>query len=216
MAYFKVIKRKECWVLTFQGWMLACIVLFSSIIFYTMTIHPYLSVSKPVPAQILAVEEWISPHALEGAASEFKAHGYNLLVVLGDERRWVVPMLRGAGVDERKIVTIQFERVRKDRTFASAVALRNWLLSSGMSGKAVNVYTLGAHARRSWLLFSEALGPESPVGVISCENQDYDPKAWWESSEGFKTVIDETISYVYTRLYFLPAHKTVSSEQENQ
>jgi len=213
MAYFKVIKRKECWVLTFQGWMLACIVLFSSIIFYTMTIHPFLSVSKPVRAQILAVEEWISPHALESAAFEFKAHGYNLLVVLGDERRWVVPILERAGVDKKKIVAIHFEPARKDRTFAAAVALRNWLLSSGMSGKSVNVFTLGAHARRSRLLFREALGSESAVGVISCENEEYDSKAWWESSEGFKTVIDETIAYVYTRLYFLPAHKTVSSEQ---
>ena len=89
-----------------------------------------------------------------------------------------------------------------------AVALRKWLLASGMSGnavKAVNVYTLGVHARRSLLLFREALGSDFTVGIISCEDPDYDPRRWWESSEGFKTVIDETIAYAYTQLFFLPA-----------
>ena len=31
------------------------------------------------------------------------------------------------------------------------------------------------------------------------------PRSGGESSEGFKTVIDETIAYLYTELYFLPA-----------
>ncbi len=176
-------------------------------------IHSFLSVSEPVQAQILAVEEWIPPHALESAASEFKDHDYILLVVLGDARRWVVPILKGAGVDERRIVKVPSQPAVKDRTFALAVALRNWLLASGMPGKAVNVYTLGAHARRSRLLFRKALGPDSTIGIISCADPDYDPKQWWETSEGFKTVIDETIAYIYTQLFFFPANKTVSSEQ---
>ena len=112
------------------------------------------------------MEEWIPPYAIESAASEFKDHGYTLLVVLGNERRWVIPILKEAGVDERQIVKIPVPPVVKDSTFALAVALKNWLLASGMPGKAVNVYTVGVHARRSWLLCRKALGPGFTVGVI--------------------------------------------------
>ena len=150
------------------------------------------------------MEEWIPPHALESAAYEFKAKGYCLLVVLGDEGKLVVSTLERAGVDGRQIVKIPVEPVLKDRTFAYAVALRNWLLSSGMSGKAVNLFTLGVHARRSWMLFRKELGSDFTFGIISCEEQDYDPERWWESSEGFKIVLDETLAYIYTRLVFIP------------
>ena len=126
---------------------------------------------------------------------------------------WVLSVLRKAGVDEGRIVKVSVDSVRKDRTFASAVALRKWLLASGVPGKAVNVYTLGVHARRSLQLFREALGPGFTVGIISCEDPYYDPNRWWQSSEGFKTVICETLSYIYTQLFFSPANKTVSSEQ---
>lgn len=176
-------------------------------------IHQFLGISEPVQANVLAVEEWISPCAMEGAAYEFQAHGCTLLVVLGDERRWVPLALEKAGVDEKKIVAVHFDPGRKDRTFAAAVALRNWFLSSGMSGEPVNLFALGVHARRSLLLFHEALGPDWEFGIISCENPNYDPQKWWESSEGFKTVLDETLAYIYTRLYFLPANKIVRREQ---
>ena len=213
MVCLKLVKKRECWVPTCWGWILIFLLLCFSIGFYTKSIHSFLSVSRPVQAQILAVDEWIPPQALESAASEFKERGYAHLVVLGDERRWVAPILASAGVNEKRIVAIHFETVRKDRTFASAVALRDWLLSSGMSGKAVNLFTLGVHARRSWLLFREALGPGSRVGVIACANPEYDPNKWWESSAGFKTVIDETIAYIYTELFFFPDNKSVSSEE---
>ena len=179
--------------------------MFLAVACYMRNIDSFLSISEPVKAQILAVEEWIPPYAIESAASEFKDHGYILLVVLGNERRWVVPILKEAGVDERQIVKVPVPAGTERPHLRNGGCSQNWLLSSGMSGKAVNVYTLGVHARRSRLLFREALGPVFTVGIISCEDPDYDPKRWWESSEGFKTVIDETLAYIYTQLVFLPA-----------
>ena len=40
------------------------------------------------------------------------------------------------------------------------------------------------------------------VGVIAIENEEYDPKRWWVSSEGVRTVINETIAYVYALVIF--------------
>lgn len=212
MTSLRLVKRKELWVPTCWGWALIVFTILAIVAGYIRNVQSFLSVSEPAKAQILALEEWIPPYAIKCAASEFKDHGYDLLVVLGQDRRWVVPILKEAGVSEWRIVTVPVQPVLKDRSFAFAVALREWLLSSGMSGKAVNVYTFGVHARRSRLLYRKALGSDSVVGIISCENPDYDPEQWWESSEGFKTVIDETIAYIYTQLFFFPP-KAVKSEQ---
>jgi hypothetical protein len=73
----RLIAKKELWVLTRWGWMIVLVGLTICAALYTQNIHSFLSISKPVPAQILALEEWIHPYALESAASEFKDHGYN-------------------------------------------------------------------------------------------------------------------------------------------
>ncbi|MGA7493600.1 MAG: hypothetical protein WB930_16225 [Syntrophobacteraceae bacterium] len=61
-------------------------------------------------------------------------------------------------------------------------------------------------------LFREALAPDVTVGIISCADPYYDPKRWWESSEGFKTVIGETLSYIYAQLFFSPAKVLITNE----
>ncbi|MGO9531617.1 MAG: hypothetical protein ACLP3B_10615 [Syntrophobacteraceae bacterium] len=215
MTSLRLAKKKELWVPTFRGWVLIVFSVFVIVAGYMRSVQSFLAVSEPVQAQILAVEEWISPYAIESAASEFKDHGYDLLVVIGNERRLVVPILKEAGVDARLIVKIPVQPALKDRTFALAVALRNWLLTSGLSGKTINVYTQGVHGRRSRLLFRKALGPGFTVGIISCADPYYDPKQWWETSEGFKTVIDETIAFIYTEVVFLPV-RVVSGKSSEQ
>ena len=54
------------------------------------------------------------------------------------------------------------------------------------------------------MLFKEAMGEEIPVGIIACENREYDPKRWWKTSSGVRTVLDETIAYIYAKLLFNP------------
>ena len=85
MTSLRLVKRKELWVPTRWGWMLIAFTAFAIAAGYVRNIHSFLSVSEPAQAQILAVEEWIPPHALERAASEFKNHEYSYLVVIGDE-----------------------------------------------------------------------------------------------------------------------------------
>jgi hypothetical protein len=64
--------------------------------------------------------------------------------------------------------------------------------------------TLGAHARRTRLLFEKALPKEASVGIIAVENQDFDASHWWRSSQGVRTVVGEIIGYAYARLVFWP------------
>ena len=58
---------------------------------------------------------------------------------------------------------------------------------------------MGAHARRSRLLFAHALGDGFDVGVIPIVDRRFDPAHWWRSSAGVRVTIDETIAYAYAR-----------------
>ncbi|MHC1725291.1 MAG: hypothetical protein AB9866_04635 [Syntrophobacteraceae bacterium] len=200
-----LVERKERWGLTRWGWMLLFLVSALVLLAFVVNIHPFLSISRPLNARLLVVEEWVSLKAFDCAALEFKSKDYSTLVVLGDQRKWVVPILKRAGVPESKIEVIKFEPARKDRTYTSAVALKNWMKTRGILGQEVNVVTMGPHARRSWLLFQKAFGDESEIGIIACEDMDYDPDRWWQTSDGFKNTITETIAYIYARLLFFPA-----------
>jgi uncharacterized SAM-binding protein YcdF (DUF218 family) len=113
-------------------------------------------------------------------------------------------ILKKFGINEKAIVSIPPKPVKRDRTFASALAVKNWLAQKNIQPKGINVFSSGPHSRRSWMLFKEAIGEEIPVGIIACENRGYDPKRWWETSSGVRVVLDETIAYLYAKLLFDP------------
>ena len=82
--------------------------------------------------------------------------------------------------------------------------MRRWLESQGIRSTSLDVITLGPHARRSRLLFEKALGPGVRVGVLAVPDPRFDLAHWWRSSEGVRSVLGETIAYVYARLFFDP------------
>jgi hypothetical protein len=53
----------------------------------------------------------------------------------------------------------------------------------GMHNFSANVFTCGAHSRRSRLVFAEVPGSQIKVGAISWTPPDYPEGPWWKSSE---------------------------------
>ena len=70
--------------------------------------------------------------------------------------------------------------------------------------RSVNVLTEDMHARRTRVLFEEALGKNVAVGVIAVANLDYDASRWWHYSDGLQNVVSEFAAYIYARLVFYP------------
>lgn len=91
---------------------------------------------------------------------------------------------------------------QQDRTYTSAVALKNWLRQSATDETSINVVCKGAHARRSRLLFQMAFGEDSRVVVLAIEDRDYDPRHWWKFSRRVRTVVDELVAYIYAVVVF--------------
>lgn len=154
---------------------------------------------------------------MKEAAEEFSRGQYKYLVTVGgpvegDEgptnqknfAELAARRLQELGVAESSITVLNVPIVTNHRTYASALAVRNWINNSKIEVTGVNVFTLGAHARKSLVLFKRALGPEIKVGVISGTDTDYDPAHWWISVRGIYVILRKTLGYLYAIFWPLP------------
>lgn len=208
-------KKSTFYAPTLTGWILIGLNLSAILMIFLLNIHPYLAQSAPVDGELLVVEGWQPDYALKEAARIFSEGNYKLLVSTGgplDQGSYLLQYKTYAdlarlsfhemGIADSLTVAVPAESVRKDRTYQSAVALKKWLDSSEISVKKIDLLSLGAHTRRSAMIFEKVLKPQIKVGKISVENADYNSDSWWKSSEGVKTVYSEFISLVYT-FFFL-------------
>jgi hypothetical protein len=206
-----LVDKRERWGLTFSGWIVALVVALAAGVVCVPSIHGFLSVDNPVKGQLLVVEGWIPDYAIPGAISEFKSNGYKLMIEVGSYlsdfksyARLTQARLAALGFDEKRLVALETGDVKKDRTYECAKAVSQWAALNGERVQGLDVYSLGAHARRSRLLFQKAFGDDVAIGVIAAEDQSYDPKGWWKCSEGVRTVLDELIAYLYAVVFFHP------------
>lgn len=187
---------------------------------FSRLIYPFLATTAPTYGEVLVVEGRSPDAVFEQAAEFFNRHQYQLLVTTGGPRdatlcfpeyptyaEYAAALLRRLGVRQSRIVAVPKESVRRDRTYASAVAVRDWLRRSGLPVKSIDVFSLGPHARTTQWLFRMAIGDKVNVGVVAATPSAYDADRWWRWSSGVHTVIDETVSYLYTRYLFAPRNE---------
>lgn len=216
--FYGVLVRKECWRLSWRGWLVALTISLLIVITVLLQIHPFLAVTHRVPAKVLVVEGWIHPFAMDAAVKEFKTGHYDRVFVTGGpaegsggysndyntEASVGADLLRQAGIPAAMLQMVPSHVWNRSRTYYSAIALRDWFQGHNVPVRGINVLTENAHARRTWLLFQEALGKNVKVGIISIPNPDYDAGHWWRYSEGVREVIGEAIAYVYAKFFFWP------------
>jgi hypothetical protein len=208
----RLIQRREIWTLTIQGWLIALISIAALLIFAMNHIHSFLAVTSPIDAEVLVVEGWLPDYGLKQAFAEFESGSYHQIITTGMplERGYYLAKyknyanlaaatFRALGLEQDKVISVAAPGAIKDRTYASAIALREWLSKSNIKLKSINLYTHDVHARRSWLLFRQALAPDTKVGVIAAQPLNYDPKRWWRYSSGVRKIIDEFVAYIYAR-----------------
>jgi uncharacterized SAM-binding protein YcdF (DUF218 family) len=161
------------------------------------------------------VDAWLTDRELDNAVEVFKAGNYARVIVPGSimERSLFFPGLKGSGdvtsvvlvykgIPPDKITPLLVKHVKKDRTYQAAITTRRWLEDNNISPSAINLFTSCTHSRRSWMLYQKAFEDYREVGIISARPVGYDAKKWWQSSNGFRTVVDEAIAYLYARMFF--------------
>ena len=203
---------------TWRGWIVLLLLLGVAGMVVLRGIYGFLAVNEPVRNGILVVEGWSPDYVTFGAVEEYRCDGYKMICVTGGpiefgnalrEYRTYAEcgraVLLKAGVSEDAMHAVPADPVERDRTFASAVALKRWIGQSGTVERRVNIMGNGPHARRTRLLYEKALGPEFQVGIFNVEERTFNPKEWWKTSQGFRAVADEAIAYAYARFAFFPA-----------
>lgn len=215
-----LLTRKERWGLSRRGWIVALLAILVVGLLFLWRIHPFLAVTHRVDTRILVVEGWVDPFVIKAAVKEFEDGHYERVFTTGGpvvgtggySNRYDTEA--SVGADELKVAGIPASLVQmvpsrvwdRNRTYYSAIALRDWFHQHHLHVHSFNVLTEDAHARRTWLLFQEAFGPDVKVGIISVANPDYNPKDWWKYSEGVREVIGETIAYIYAKFFFWPGN----------
>jgi hypothetical protein len=113
--------------------------------------------------------------------------------------------LRARGVPADAIAAVAAPASAQERTFLSAVMVRDWAAKEGLEASALDVFSQGPHARRSWRLYRLAFGDRVEVGIHAAPPDRYDPAHWWRTSAGAKDVLTEGIGFAWTACCFRPA-----------
>lgn len=213
--------KKSLWLPTWRGWLLLLALGVLGGFAGRRGIHAFLAPDRPLASDILVVEGWVPDYALRrGLDLSLEQKSRYLLLTGGTVRGEVNPQrgdtyaqraaahLKQIGGDLPHIHPVPSPELTpgpvRDRTYAGALAVKKWLKDQGASARSINILTVGAHARRSRLLFQKAFGPDVEIGVIAVQNREYDPRIWWQYSEGVKEVLSEGAAYFYARFLFWP------------
>ena len=215
IAFFGLLQRRECLVPTWQGLFMFILLGAGFLLIAILNVQSFLTLTEPVKAEVLVVEGWVPDYVLEKAAVEFERGHYSKLYVTGgpieaggmlsDYKTFAelgASILVKMGVSSSVIEAVPAPAVRRDRTYASALALKSRLHQQATAVTGMNLISIGVHARRSHLLFQKAFDNDVRVGIIAIENRNYSNERWWKFSDGVRAVIDELFAYIYALLVF--------------
>ena len=222
--------RKESWRLSGLGRLIVAIATAALATWVFFEVYPFLAITNAVSTDTLVVEGWVHEYALRVAAKEFKTNHYKRVFTTGGPVEGLggyvndyqtaasvgAEGLVNAGIAADAVQMVPSHIIGRDRTYSSAVALRNWLHDNDVSVNSFNVLTEDTHARRTRLLFEEVFGGKVRVGVISIPNLDYDQRHWWRYSQGVKDVLTEGVAYIYAKFLFWPSTAESQSDFRSQ
>jgi len=104
------------------------------------------------------------------------------------------------GLDSSLVLAVPGENVWINRTLSSALAYRDWLETSEIEVKGINIVTMGTHARRTWMTYNKILDKKYQIGIISL------PDYREHSSKKYKVLktLRESLGLLYYWFLLLP------------
>ncbi len=209
---------RTVWLPTAWGWLLLLAAGVGAAAALAHGAYTFLAVQRPlVRADTLVVEGWLSDRELDQAIAAFRRGHYRRVVTTGGPLDWwgerppwktfadrAADYLQRHGLAGVTIVPVPAPRSAQERTFLSAVMVRDWARAAGADLRAFDLYSAGTHARRSRKLYRMAFGPGVDIGVMAAIPEHLDPSRWWATSAGAKSVLGEAVSLAWTTCCFWP------------
>jgi len=223
-----ILRRKERWGLSWRGWLLVTSAGLVAAYLAFLNIHPFLAVTHRVNTNVLVVEGMVQQYAIRAAAAEFRSGSYEWIFTTGGPESGnggyindyytsasvAADSLKKFGIRDDLVQMVPSRVFARERTYSSALALRDWFREHNLAIHSFNVLTQDCHARRTQLLYQKALGRNVTVGIIAVSNPHYDPKDWWCYSDGVREVIGESIAYIYAKLFSYDCGKTGTASSQ--
>jgi len=206
----RLLRRRALWWPTWQGWLLLVLLagMVTTVVFRNA--ESFLSLTERVSADVLVVEGWIGEEGLRGAIDEFQRGGYRWVISVGG---WpghspkttaelaAEDLIRLGCPTNHLLVGLPSKRP-EDRTYECAKSACDLLARRRIHPTGIMVFTKGAHARRSRLVYRKAVGNGIAVGVIAYPGSEEQRKPWWRSTVRSKAVIEESCGWLMERLGF--------------
>jgi hypothetical protein len=104
------------------------------------------------------------------------------------------------GIDSSQIKATPGKRVNINRTLTSALSFRDWLKTTKIEIKGINIISLGAHTRRTWMIYNRILHKKYEIGIISLPDYHFNHS---RSYRILKTV-RETLGIIYYWFILIP------------
>ncbi len=207
----KLIRKTEVRRPTRWGFLLIFLLIGALGLGLSLGLYPFLAQNRPLSqAELIIIEGWMPDAELAQMVADTEPGA--LFVTTGgpikfggslfDEKTYAevtTVRLQKLGVSSEVILTASAPDVAADRTYTSALAVFDKLKERGLSGRSANLYTLGAHSRRSFLLYRLAFGPQASLGVVLVESEELDQRHWCRSSLAFRQVVGEAIAWLYVQ-----------------
>jgi hypothetical protein len=208
---------------TWRGWLVLGLAGAIFLFWIVRDLHAFLAVNDPISNGILVVEGWTPDYGMELVREKFRQDHHDKIYVTGGPIEYGMHLsayqtyaqlgaatLVKLGLDSNVVQAVPAPFVKQDRTYYSALTLKKWLLSHGITPTRIQLLSDGPHTRRSQLLFQLAMGKEVTVGAIAIPPRDYDEQHWWRYSAGVRSVISEFVGYLYAKLLFFPPRQSTA------
>ena len=217
MKRIALFRPRQIWMPTMYGWFSLMAITLVMCLFVVNNIYSFLAQNEPIRARVLVVEGWLAPEELDQAVQAFKKGGYERVVTTGgpimgwpelyrhtNYAKMAADYLAQHGIPRNLIISVPTPKSAQERTFLSAVVLRDSAHQLGITFDAMNLFSSGAHSRRSRLLFQMAFGQKVRIGILASRPSEYDPEAWWRSSSGVESIIFQSIGLLWVKCFFWP------------
>ena len=221
--------RRHIWLPTWWSALLLVFIALGTTLLALRQLASYLAVDEPATgrdgqgARTLIVEGWLDEDALDDATALIARGRYRRVVASGgpiegwrEDQRWVTYAERAADYlrrhGAREVVAVAAPKSMQDRSFVSAVVVRDWLRQQGSAVEAVDLFSASVHARRSRLVYRLAFGRDVEIGVFAAAPRRYSLDRWWTTSDGAKSVLEEAIGLAWTKCCFRPPASMSAAE----
>jgi hypothetical protein len=104
------------------------------------------------------------------------------------------------GVDSSLIIAVPGKDVKINRTLTSALAFRDWLKTTNINIKGINIITVGTHASRTLMTYNKILKGKYNIGIISLP--DYNSRRSGRSK--ILKTLREAIGIIYYWFLLIP------------